>query len=166
MAAGVAGGLSFRQRHPWVRFRAPWSYFPALWYLRASQGPRDCSQYGHYVFGGEQSDASCFVRHGGLRWWGSSPACGRVCSGRRCRPLGPLVCKAGQQRALSGCPVRAAKRAAHSSRPSWVGLPCCRSSKRDERLRDKAIYRASNISTKVTRYDAKISPRRVLAGVR
>ena len=39
------------------------------------------------------------------------------------RPMGPLVCKAGQQRALAGCPVRAAKRAALSSRPSWVVLP-------------------------------------------
>ena len=27
----------------------------------------DCSQYCHDVFGGEQSDASCCVRHGGLR---------------------------------------------------------------------------------------------------
>ena len=94
---------------------------------------RDCSNYCHDVFGGEQSDASCFVRHGGLRWWwGSSPACGRVRSGRRCRPLGPLVCKAGQQRALAGCPVRAAKRAARMSRPSWVVLPWRRLSQPDE----------------------------------
>ena len=40
--------------------------------------------------------------------------------------LWDLVCKAGQQRALAGCPVRAAKRAAQLSRPSWVVLPCRR----------------------------------------
>ena len=50
---------------------------------------RDCSNYCHDVFGGEQSDASCFVRHGGLRWWwGLSPWCWRVRSERRCRALG------------------------------------------------------------------------------
>ena len=41
VAAGVAGGLSFRRRQPWVRFRALGVLFPALWYLRASQGPVD-----------------------------------------------------------------------------------------------------------------------------
>ena len=87
---------------------------------------RDCSQYGHDVFGGEQSDASCFVRYGGLRCcWSSSPWCWQVRSERRCRAVVPSgLCKAGRQRALAGCPVRAAKRAAHSSRPSWVGFWC------------------------------------------
>ena len=40
-------------------------------------------------------------------------------------------------------PLRAAKRAAHSSRPSWVVLPCRQLSQRDEKMRDKANYRAS-----------------------
>ena len=39
--------------------------------------------------------------------------------------------------------LRAAKRAAQSSRPWWVVLSCCWSSKRDERLRDNSHYQAS-----------------------
>ena len=58
-----------------------------------------------------------------------SASCWRVRSGQRCRavaPSGPLVCKAGRQRALVGCLACCAalswgsKRAAQSSRPSWV----------------------------------------------
>ena len=65
--------------------------------------------------------------------------------------LWALVCKAGQQRSLAGlfglvsCPVRAAKRAAHSSRPSWVVVPCRRLSQPDARF---AIIRHS-VSTSV-----------------
>ena len=66
---------------------------------------RDCSQYGHDVFGGEQSDASCFVRHGGLRWWGSSPWCRRVRSGRRCRPLRTALSSSGPWCAKMGSNV-------------------------------------------------------------
>ena len=38
----------------------------------------------------------------------------------------------------------ASKRAAQSSRPWWVILPCRRLSKRDEKMRDKANYHAAN----------------------
>ena len=51
---------------------------------------------------------------------------------------GPVVCKAGQQLALAGCPVRAAKWAARMSRPAWVVLPGRRLSKPDGKLRDNS----------------------------
>ena len=101
-----------------------------------SRNRRNCSQYGHDVFGGEQSDASCFVRHGGLRWWwGSSPWCrsGVLRAALSC-PLGPWCAKLasnvlwravrlGQQK---GRLIRAAHRGSF--------LPCRRLSQPDARL--------------------------------
>ena len=67
----------------------------------------DCSNYCRDVFGGEYSDASCCVRHGGLRCcWSFSASCWRLRSERRCRavaPSGPWCARAGRQRALVGC---------------------------------------------------------------
>ena len=89
----------------------------------------NCSNCCHDVFSGEQSDASCFVWHGGLRWWWcSSPWCWRVRSERRCRPLGlgvqswPATCSGGLFGLLC-CPARAAKKSG-SFEPPIVGRFC------------------------------------------
>ena len=57
---------------------------------------------------------------------------------------GPLVCKAGQQLALAGCPVRAAKRAARFEPPSVGRFALSSVILTRRKLRDKATYRAAN----------------------
>ena len=96
----------------------------------------DCSNYCHDVFGGEQSDASCCVWHGGLRCcWSSSSSCWRLRSGRcrrAVRPLGPWCAKlVGNALWWSVWPavrpLRAAKRRLNRAAHRGSFLPCRRS---------------------------------------
>ena len=110
-------------------------------FARSEKGQLDC----HDVFGGEQSDASCFVRHGGLRCcWSSSPWCWRVRLERRCRALGPGVqswpatCSGGLF-GLVSCPVRAAKGRLERAALCGSFLPWRRLSQRDERCAIRPI---------------------------
>ena len=82
-------------------------------FARSERAQIDC----HDVFCGEQSDASCFVRHGGLRWWCSSPACWRGVL----RAALPAVWAFGVQSWLACCSILLGSKMGGSIEPPFVG---------------------------------------------